>query len=446
MKFIDMKSVIFTVSLVFMCASLVAQSTFVPGGTVQNSNNTYMGIGTTTPSARFHVQQAGTGWNDGIRLSLMGRNWDIVADASGTRLVLSHGQNMSNAVFLYAPGSGPTMHVNGSLVANNFIMPSGDGQTNFAINSPATSNEPFQITLGYQSINGGIMIGRPDWLSKVLIPWDLALGSAAPTARLDIQQNAGGWGDGIRLSYAGHHWDFVTDTNGDRLLIANDEDVSKGLVMYNGNLGVGVSNPEQKLHVNGKIKAQSIDVLGSISAGSMRMLSDDGQTAFYVEKPTDTGKPFTMALGYGNIDGGIMIGRQDWISKVVIPWNVAIGTDTPHPGFLVTVDGKLKSEEINVEIVPDSPPDYVFEENYDLLSIADLEQYIKAYKHLPEVPSGSEMEENGMNLKEMNLLLLKKVEELTLHLIAQHKINLEQRKVNEDILKEIEILKRGKCR
>lgn len=63
-------------------------------------------------------------------------------------------------------------------------------------------------------------------------------------------------------------------------------------------------------------------------------------------------------------------------------------------------------------------PDYVFEDDYSLKALSEVEDYIKQYKHLPDVPSDTEYKERGtIDLKEMNLLLLRKVEELTLHLI-----------------------------
>ena len=71
-------------------------------------------------------------------------------------------------------------------------------------------------------------------------------------------------------------------------------------------------------------------------------------------------------------------------------------------------------------------PDYVFEEGYDLSTLEEVEAYIKDNKHLPEVPSAKEMEENGIELAQMNMLLLKKIEELTLHLIEQNKLIHEQ--------------------
>jgi hypothetical protein len=103
--------------------------------------------------------------------------------------------------------------------------------------------------------------------------------------------------------------------------------------------------------------------------------------------------------------------------------NGALGIGTTDPGsFKLAVNGKIWSQEVNVAMT-NPGPDYVFEKDYDLLSLSELETYINQNKHLPEVPSAKEMEAEGLNLKEMNLLLLKKVEELTLHLIEMKKEN-----------------------
>jgi len=63
--------------------------------------------------------------------------------------------------------------------------------------------------------------------------------------------------------------------------------------------------------------------------------------------------------------------------------------------------------------------DYVFEPEYNLMPISELNNYIKQNKHLPEIPTTQQVEENDIDLGEMNKLLLKKVEELTLYLIKQ---------------------------
>lgn len=65
--------------------------------------------------------------------------------------------------------------------------------------------------------------------------------------------------------------------------------------------------------------------------------------------------------------------------------------------------------------------DYVFDPNYQIMSLQEVESFTNANRHLPEVPSATEIERNGMDIAKMNLILLKKIEELTLHAIAQQK-------------------------
>jgi hypothetical protein len=98
--------------------------------------------------------------------------------------------------------------------------------------------------------------------------------------------------------------------------------------------------------------------------------------------------------------------------------NVGIGTTTPREKL--SVNGKIRAREVKVEPI-NNWPDYVFDEGYKPLSLYEIETFIKKHKHLPEVPSAKEVGENGLELGEMNRLLLKKVEELTLHLIEKEK-------------------------
>ncbi len=93
--------------------------------------------------------------------------------------------------------------------------------------------------------------------------------------------------------------------------------------------------------------------------------------------------------------------------------NVGIGV--VNPDSKLVVDGSVKSEEVVVEIV--NGPDYVFEEDYDLRTLKETKDYITQNKHLPEIPSAKEMEANGVGLADMNMRILKKIEELTLYQI-----------------------------
>ncbi|WP_211660253.1 hypothetical protein [Pedobacter nototheniae] len=101
--------------------------------------------------------------------------------------------------------------------------------------------------------------------------------------------------------------------------------------------------------------------------------------------------------------------------KVLSNGNVGIGTTTPKEKL--SVNGNIRAKEVKVETK--DWPDYVFKKDYPLLSLEATEKHIKEKGYLPGMPSAKEVELNGLELGEMNKRLLQKVEELTLHLIAE---------------------------
>lgn len=109
--------------------------------------------------------------------------------------------------------------------------------------------------------------------------------------------------------------------------------------------------------------------------------------------------------------------------------NGNIGIGTINPASKLTVAGNIAAREIEVTV--DAGADFVFEDNYDLPSLESVDKFIKENKHLPEIASAKEMQKNGINLSEMNIKLLQKVEELTLYIIDMKK---ENEKQNDKIL------------
>lgn len=115
--------------------------------------------------------------------------------------------------------------------------------------------------------------------------------------------------------------------------------------------------------------------------------------------------------------------------------SVGIGvTDTK--GYKLAVAGSMIAEKVKVKL-QGSWPDYVFEEDYQLPSLAAVASYVQVHKHLPGVPSAEEVEKEGLDLGEMDKQLLQKVEELTLYLI-------DLKRENEQLKKRIEILESNK--
>lgn len=99
-----------------------------------------------------------------------------------------------------------------------------------------------------------------------------------------------------------------------------------------------------------------------------------------------------------------------------------VGINCSNPGAPLVVNGKIVASEIEVlSVLPCS--DFVFENGYRLKSLYEVEQFVKENKHLPEVPSAKEFAENGYNIGQMDDLLLRKVEELTLYVIELQKQN-----------------------
>lgn len=119
-------------------------------------------------------------------------------------------------------------------------------------------------------------------------------------------------------------------------------------------------------------------------------------------------------------------------------WNkygrVGIGTNTPlfildvvgKSSFSdnMKVSGKLEVKEVKVTTTPTA--DFVFEDNYNLPKLEEIEKHVKEYKHLPEIASAKVMEKEGVNVGEFQIKLLQKIEELTLYSIEQNKKNKEQ--------------------
>ena len=116
---------------------------------------------------------------------------------------------------------------------------------------------------------------------------------------------------------------------------------------------------------------------------------------------------------------------------------VGIGAVPPETGkFKLYVTGGIITEEVLV-MLQSKWFDYVFEDNYELRTLQDVEQFIKQNKHLPDVPSESVIRETGINLGEMDAILLKKIEELTLYVIQLQKIaevqSIEIKKLNDKL-------------
>ncbi|HAS44394.1 MAG TPA: hypothetical protein DCS93_28205 [Microscillaceae bacterium] len=131
--------------------------------------------------------------------------------------------------------------------------------------------------------------------------------------------------------------------------------------------------------------------------------NETGSDKLYIDN-SSTASP----LIYGNFSTNI----------VNINGKLGVGTNTPDEKL--TVKGKIHAEGLVCDLnIP--APDYVFEPDYRLRTLAEVEAYIQKHKHLPSVPSAKTMAKEGVQLLTLSMKLLEKVEELTLYTLAQQK-------------------------
>ena len=119
--------------------------------------------------------------------------------------------------------------------------------------------------------------------------------------------------------------------------------------------------------------------------------------------------------------------------------NIGIGTDTPGT-YRLAVNGNIRAKEIKVETA--NWPDYVFESDYQLPSLKNVKSFIEMNGHLPNIPSAFEVKTSGVELGEMNRLLLEKIEQLTLYTINLEEALQNQSKASKEYLEKLEQLER----
>lgn len=134
----------------------------------------------------------------------------------------------------------------------------------------------------------------------------------------------------------------------------------------------------------------------------------------YAGNPTD----------YSGIDGYLSFYTRSGnvlAEKMRITKEGYIGIGTTTPANELSVNGVIAAKKIKVTLT--GWPDYVFNDKYELRSLASLKDFIKTNNHLPDVPSASEVKENGIDVGDNQALLLKKIEELTLYMINMSEEN-----------------------
>lgn len=182
-------------------------------------------------------------------------------------------------------------------------------------------------------------------------------------------------------------------------------------------VGIGTSDPTAGLDMRGNLVLRNYE--NATSAGSSIHF-----TSYDISHPGPMIRSnLHLANGVNSNSALILSSYVGSYKNEMTVHNGRVGINTSDPDEALTVKGKIHTSEVRVDTDPRVFPDYVFKKDYELMTLKEVEAFIQVNKRLPEVPSADEIGESGMNLKEMNLILLKKVEELTLHIIELEKKN-----------------------
>jgi hypothetical protein len=332
-----------------------------------------VGIGTTAPSAKFHVKNLPGGF--GMNLE------------SGT----------ANNFFAFTNSSGYMGYAGSFTAPTNLDFGTSGVGTDVNLVTGAVAKMTVKL-------NGRVGIGTNTPVAQLevkttsnpsLPQLNLYDNNSIGYSRLQFQNASGA----SNWQIAGHNsttnsierLNFHNSTSGDLMSITGD-----------GKVGVGTTSPSQKFTV-----VQPFGIGISQDAGS-----GGPQIGFFTD--------FAGAYLQTHNDFDLSFATNNGSTLMTIQKNTGnVGIGITNPAEKLSVNGRIRSKEVLVETV--NWPDFVFEEKYSLPSISEVEKFIIQKKHLPNIPSATEVESNGQNLGDLQKKMLQKIEELTLYIIEQNK-------------------------
>jgi len=407
-----------------------------------------IGIGTSSPDEKFHIFNGKMYLQD----NRSGQNPHVIFD------VPSGAFNEGGLQF---------KRLGDTLAAINYVEDSDFANyIKLSVGSPGKGNE---LTV---NTNGEVGIGTKNPLGQmhlssyqgdniVIRDADGIIQFIKPSAILGVQDQKKGFlqitnTDDLRIgtNSANNLGKFIIYTDGsDRVTVDKD-----------GEVGIGTSNPFTKLHIpTGEEAGLSASANGYLmlgpgnttsllldnneimvrntntTAGTLALQASGGEVTVGARTTINKGGE---ALKLNGVDPAINvyvngiqksyiwqtgdnlnIGVSSATGRIIMNTNqMQIGTNSALPaGFKLGVGGKVICEELRVKLQSSGWPDYVFAADYQLASLKEVEKFIQQNKHLPNIPTASEIEKNGLEVGDMQKRMMEKIEELTLYIIDLQK-------------------------
>ncbi|MES2776447.1 MAG: hypothetical protein V4722_19880 [Bacteroidota bacterium] len=406
--------------------------------TLANGNNlvdvgtlAYSNFRITGPTTAFNVTGLSYSW-DGKLVTLFNRSGftmtvvnESPAEAVSERIITGTGAdvtipNNASVNFQYDLGAVRWVLRSHSAAVAGGGVGGGWGLNGNAGTNPntdfigTTDNQPFIIKSSNQTV-AMFQFGSPsnNYIGTNFQRTGIGvLGTGAPTHTLEVglADLAGGSQGVLGIRGTTHITHFNYGAN-EAVYIRGGKDGSPILLNdgpASGNVAIGTGIPD----ANTKLTLQT---------------AGDGATALSIRNPSGS-VTFNAFVGGPANGNTISLGTPGAMpvafytnsaNRIFIAANGNIGIGTDNPVNKLSVNGDIRSREVTVETA--NWPDYVFEQEYKLRPLAEVEQFIIQHKHLPEIPTANDMHSNGLKLGDLQKKMMEKIEELTLYIIQQQK-------------------------
>lgn len=396
------------IALISLSNFVTAQTLYVPSGTVGTSTNTNVGIGTSTPTHKLDVK--GPGW-------------------------FSNGSVLDIALTTPGGKNGIAFNASGYPNYSRFDISNHDNTT--------SGNRYFRFR--YNQDVSGLTIRKGGFIG---------IGTVSPSVQLEVYKQTGtevvaqfrtpegsiniaAAGNSIGNSTYGNYISSRNSTNTayKDLGLKTTGGVPQFMIKTNGNVGIGTDSPTSKLDV--------FRNSGNEAVATFR--TNEGTVHIAAAGPSTENPTYSNYISSRNASNtayeDFAIKTGSGIGQLLVKTNGSVGINTTTTGtHKLAVHGSIGAREIKVEASGWS--DFVFEKDYNLRTLEEVEKHINENGHLRAIPSEAEVAENGINLGEMDAKLLQKIEELTLYMIDMNKRMGQLEEENGKLKREISTLKK----
>jgi hypothetical protein len=275
------------------------------------------------------------------------------------------------------------------------------------------------ILFFYVSLNAQQWAGSTTTTGNIYRAGNVGIGNTAPVSKLELGNDQ--WlkfqsstTAGILFREGTHNHTATNVRYGAKIYYDEDDDMLRISTMqdYTENVGICIRRTYPRVGIGSYTVdshiASPLNIKGPNSNAQLEIGNSTIYNGNYILSYD------RVASAYKNL---VIRTTADPTMTFLTNGNVGIGCTNPQ--VKLAVNGTIKATELQITTTPCS--DFVFEKGYNLMDLNILEKFVTNNKHLPDVPSAKEFEENGYSVGEMDDILLRKVEELTLYIIQQQK-------------------------